>query len=108
MAAFAVGVGALGLFAAWPEHRETPPAAEVAYQRHPMVTPMAGTRLPRYARATPELEQLYRFALERSDLLSYIPCTCGCVASGHHSNWNCYVRAVNADGTVVFDDMAPT
>lgn len=80
---------------------------EGRYQRHPAAMPMGGVQLPAYAQVTPELQALYSFALEHPEVLSYIPCTCGCGANGHLSNWNCYVRAVMADGTVVFDDMAP-
>ncbi|MBI2237046.1 MAG: hypothetical protein HYU54_00755 [Actinobacteria bacterium] len=81
---------------------------EGRYQRHPAAVPMAGAPLPAYAQVTPELQVLYSFALEHPEVLTYMPCTCGCVDGGHHSNWNCYVRAVMADGTVVLDDMAPT
>jgi hypothetical protein len=66
-----------------------------------------GIELPSFASKDPEIAALYRFALARPDLLNYIPCTCGCGSSGHLSNWNCYVRQVAADGTVVLDDMAP-
>ncbi len=107
--AILAAVGLLIVGRAGPEH---PPGAvgteEVAYQRHPAATARPDTELPGYARSTPELAALYRFAVSRPEVLSYIPCTCGCGANGHLSNWNCYVRAVMADGTVVFDDMAPT
>ena len=43
------------------------------------------------------------------DLMRYMPCFCGCSASGRHrNNRDCYIKAVNADGSVVFDAMAPT
>ncbi len=86
-----------------PEHPQM-----AGYQRHPMVTATTAFRLPEYATASPDLAALYTFAVEHPEILSYIPCTCGCAASGHHSNWNCYVKGVAADGTVVFDPMAPT
>ncbi len=82
--------------------------ARGAYQRHPAASPRPDTQLPEYALADPEVAELYRFALARPDVLTYIPCTCACDAAGHHSNWNCYVRSIDEDGTVVFDDMAPT
>ena len=59
-------------------------------------------------RAGPEVQRLYEFALVNGELLRYMPCFCGCGASGHRNNRDCYVRAVNPDGSVVFDDMAPT
>ena len=59
-------------------------------------------------RAGPEVQRLYEFQIENGDLMKYMPCFCGCGAGGHQSNRDCYVRQVNPDGSVVFDDMAPT
>lgn len=59
--------------------------------------------------AGPEVQQLYAFQVTHGDLMRYIPCFCGCGQSdGHRNNRDCYVAAVNADGSVVFDAMAPT
>ncbi|HEX5503659.1 MAG TPA: PCYCGC motif-containing (lipo)protein [Thermomicrobiales bacterium] len=58
--------------------------------------------------AGPEVQRLYAFQVEHGDLMKYMPCYCGCGRSGHRSNRDCYVRQVNADGSVVFDSMAPT
>jgi hypothetical protein len=45
----------------------------------------------------------YRFALERPDLLSQMPCYCGCGESaGHISNLDCFIKSRNGD-QVVFD-----
>ncbi len=63
------------------------------------------TVLPAFASA-PELARLYTFAMQRPEVLTYIPCTCGCGPMGHNSNWNCYVRSIGADGTVVFEEHA--
>lgn len=81
------------------------PAAR--YEWQPDASPVPDTPLPAFATKDPSVARLYRFALERPDLLSYIPCTCGCAGDGHYSNWNCYIQRVEADGSVVFDDMAP-
>jgi len=105
IAASFIGTAALGLLFLWRDSSGGPPH-EVVYQRHPAGIP-TDDQLPDYARATPELTELYLFALLRPDVLTYIPCTCGCRSIGHHSSWNCYIRSVAADGTVVFDDMAP-
>lgn len=63
------------------------------------------TALPAFA-STPELARLYTFAMQHPEVLTYIPCTCGCGPIGHASVWNCYVRRIEADGTVVFDEHA--
>jgi hypothetical protein len=41
----------------------------------------------------------YTFAAEHPEVLSYIPCFCGCERSGHRGNEDCFVRerAVNGD-----------
>lgn len=104
-----VVMAGLAVVAFWPDGRDPPATAPPAagYQRHPAASPRPGTKLPAYAVENPEVRQLYSFALRRPDLLTYIPCTCGCASAGHHSNWNCYIRSIAADGTVTFDDMAP-
>lgn len=56
-----------------------------------------------------EVQRLYEFQVANGDLMRYMPCYCGCNAeAGHRSNRDCYIKKVNADGTVVFDSMAPT
>ena len=41
----------------------------------------------------------YTFAAEHPEILSYVPCFCGCERSGHRGNEDCFVRerAVNGD-----------
>lgn len=59
--------------------------------------------------AGPEVQRLYEFQVTHGELMRYMPCFCGCGQNaGHRSNRDCYVREVKADGSVVFDSMAPT
>lgn len=47
----------------------------------------------------------YKTAASVADLLSSIPCYCGCGDSaGHKSNLNCFISEVKPDGSVVWDD----
>jgi hypothetical protein len=48
----------------------------------------------------------YQFAVANPDALKNVPCYCGCGAIGHTSNYSCYVKASQADGTPVFDEHA--
>jgi hypothetical protein len=80
-------------------------AMDGGYQRHPMAMPARDTQMPDYA-SRAGMTDLYRYALANADVLTYIPCTCGCASMGHLSNWNCYVRDVVPDGTVTFDPHA--
>jgi hypothetical protein len=60
-------------------------------------------------RAGGDVKRLYEFQVVNGDLMKHMPCFCGCGrADGHTSSRDCFVREVKPDGSVVFDDMAPT
>lgn len=79
---------------------------ERGYMAHPATEAMAGTTVPDYAMRSEELQLAYSFALAHPEVLTYMPCSCGCSGMGHLSNWNCYVKDVSADGVVTFDPHA--
>lgn len=43
----------------------------------------------------------YQFAAEHPEVLSYIPCFCGCQQGGHKGNHDCFVRSRAANGDVI-------
>jgi hypothetical protein len=43
----------------------------------------------------------YQFAAEHPEVLSYVPCFCGCERAGHTGNADCFVKARAANGDVV-------
>jgi hypothetical protein len=43
---------------------------------------------------------VYQFAAEHPEILSYVPCFCGCERGGHRGNDDCFVKARNAQGDV--------
>jgi hypothetical protein len=52
-----------------------------------------------------EVRLVYQAAGKSIELLQWIPCYCGCAESaGHKSNMNCFVKKINKDGSVVWDD----
>lgn len=56
--------------------------------------------IPTYVQRPPEvIRAAYLFAAEHPEVLSYVPCFCGCEAAGHRGNHDCFVRerAVNGD-----------
>ena len=56
-----------------------------------------------------EVKRLYEFQVVNGPFMRYMPCFCGCQWEDGHQNYrDCYVEAVNPDGSVVFDSMAPT
>lgn len=52
------------------------------------------------------VQEAYRFAVANPELVDQFPCYCGCVHVGHGSNLDCYIKQVQADGSIVFDDHA--
>lgn len=64
-------------------------------------------RLPVFA-SDPGIGVLYRFAVDRPDVLQYMPCFCGCGRLGHRDNRGCYVKAEHGDGTVTYTSHAAT
>jgi hypothetical protein len=59
-------------------------------------------QLPAYplARSPEVINATYRFAAEHPEILSYIPCFCGCERSGHRGNEDCFVQKRGANGDV--------
>lgn len=52
-----------------------------------------------------EIRIAYRVAAQAADFLQWIPCYCGCGESvGHQSNKNCFIKEIQKDGSVVWDD----
>ena len=60
--------------------------------------------LPFQAYAPPRpmetVRAVYKFAAEHPEVLSYVPCFCGCERSGHKGNDDCFVKSRNAQGDV--------
>jgi len=62
---------------------------------------------PGYVRDAPSrVQEAYRFALERPDVVRWMPCYCGCAAMDHRSNLDCFLRARMAGGAVAFEEHA--
>jgi hypothetical protein len=63
--------------------------------------------MPADIAAAPRVVQdAYLFAAAHPDVLTQIPCYCGCGAIGHASNYACYISDVAADGTITYDSHA--
>jgi hypothetical protein len=48
----------------------------------------------------PVIQQVYEFAARHPEILSYIPCYCGCERVGHKANHDCFVKSRDAQGHV--------
>lgn len=67
---------------------------------------MSNSMLPDYVRAAPKDTQMaYQFALDRPDVMMWMPCYCGCGGhSGHKSAHNCFVREDSTAANPKFDE----
>lgn len=52
------------------------------------------------------VQQAYQFNVANPDVMTQIPCYCGCGSMGHTSNYDCYVADVTSDGAVEYDSHA--
>lgn len=72
-----------------------------AYEMAPMAD------MPTEVQSAPKVvSEAYRFAVANPDVLTKLPCYCGCGGMGHTSNYSCYVAGENADGLLNFDNHA--
>jgi len=63
--------------------------------------------LPPEVQTAPQVvRESYRFAVANPDVLTQLPCYCGCGSMGHTSNYSCYIAGQNPDGTLIFDRHA--
>ncbi len=62
--------------------------------------------LPSFLKGQAEqIRLVYEASGKATEILKWMPCYCGCGESaGHTSNMNCFVKEVNADGSVIWDD----
>ena len=65
------------------------------------------TEMPAAVQAAPaSVQEAYHFAAANPEVLTHIPCYCGCGSIGHTSNYACYVSGKNEDGSLAFDEHA--
>lgn len=81
--------------------REPEPVPAVNQTPHPQAAlpPLPFSPTPP-ARPTEVVREAYKFAAEHPEVLSYVPCYCGCERSGHRGNEDCFVTARAANGDV--------
>jgi len=88
--------------AAAQERRNAPPASPGKVAAHPQAN-LPPLTLPAYQlpRSEAVVRATYKFAAEHPEVLTYVPCFCGCEQSGHKGNEDCFVktRAKNGDVT---------
>jgi len=91
----------------------TPPASPAATPVTPAAPPLVALKahpqkefpplqLPAYplGRSPEVITAAYKFAAEHPEILTYVPCFCGCERSGHQGNEDCFVKARASNGDV--------
>ena len=69
------------------------------------LAPMAD--MPAEVHSSPEVVRTaYQFAVANPEVLTQLPCYCGCGGMGHTSNYGCYVAGENEEGSLIFDNHA--
>jgi hypothetical protein len=111
----ALAVAIVGLVAYTRSSPEEPVQTAPAAQAPAIVDPPAAAKLgphpqanlpplPFQAYAPPRpmetVRAVYKFAAEHPEVLSYVPCFCGCERGGHRGNDDCFVKTRNAQGDV--------
>lgn len=56
--------------------------------------------------ADARVQEAYRYALERPDVIQWMPCYCGCAAMQHRSNLDCFLRSRMSVGAVAYEEHA--
>jgi len=63
--------------------------------------------LPAEVKSAPVVvQQAYQFAAANPEIMTQIPCYCGCGEMGHTSNYACYVSGVGEGGEIQYDPHA--
>jgi len=98
-----------GIFAYWQARPLTAATIERDPRSADLWETVEGGKLPSFALAQGvKVQEVYRYAAQNPETLKYIPCYCGCGGIGHTSNLSCYVRRINPNGTVTFNNHGAT
>ncbi len=68
-----------------------------------------GTELPGFVVSQgPAAREAYSYAVAHPEVLSKLPCFCGCVNVGHANNEDCFVDSRLDDGSIMYDRHGST
>jgi hypothetical protein len=63
--------------------------------------------MPREVQNAPAtVREAYQFTVANPEVVTHLPCYCGCGPIGHESNYACYVSDVAPDGKITYDAHA--
>ena len=83
-------------------HDQAPRRGPVATLASTDLPPLPMVQFP--APRPPEvIRAVYAFAANHPEVLSYVPCFCGCEDFGHGDNHDCFVANLDAEGRVTWE-----
>lgn len=82
-----------------PASNEAPASAKFGPHTQASYPPLPETGFPP-PRPAETVRAVYQFAAEHPEVLSYIPCYCGCDRQGHKGNDDCFVAERSPNGDV--------
>ena len=65
--------------------------------------PTRGIWPAEYKSAPQQVQRAYTWAAGHENILTFIPCFCGCGADGHKNNFDCFVKSRQTDGWITMD-----
>lgn len=75
------------------------PQVELAMAHH--------SELPGFAQESEmRVRDAYRFAVANREVMTKIPCYCGCGTMGHEHALDCFIKDIQPDGSIEFDNHA--
>jgi hypothetical protein len=93
-------VVAVGVWSVTVSATDAPAKPPVAHKQANLPPFPFGPRDP-LPRPTPVVTAVFRFAAEHPEVLTYVPCFCGCDHMGHKGNEDCFVKSRAPNGDVV-------
>lgn len=93
-------VGLIAIFVLSGRSESDGPAASAPDQDDALATAWNGAAPPAYVLAAPaDVQTAYQFALARPDMMTWMPCYCGCGQhSNHKSAYNCFIKSDTTSG----------
>ena len=82
---------------------DSQPSATAKFGPHKQASlpPLPFDRRDPLPRPPQVVAQVFQFAAEHPEVLSYVPCFCGCDHMGHKGNDDCFVKTRAANGDVI-------
>lgn len=99
--AFLIGLAGVALAACTPDTSARPPGTS---SELPLIATPARNVWPlAYRQAPAAVQEAYGFAIAQPQMLTDVPCFCGCGAMGHRNNYDCFVKSQTASGAFLLD-----